>query len=317
MHAAVLVEMRRDRDKDVQKAALETLGKLAPDVLPTYAPALAAKLKGTHPGVCSAAVKALGNLATKDLAPHAAAVAAMLKDKDEDVRKAALEALGKLASEDLAPHAAAVVALLTDKDRHVRKAALEALGKLVPEDVATYASTLEAMLKDEDEDVRKAAAEALAKAPYAAASKELAEKKGVHKAAIASVGSSLKNITANVGAVLSLGKLEDSDKGVHKAAAAAIASIGGSLKNITANVGAVLKKGASQEAADDSGEAALQASKAVERIAACEAQFDISNEGLTVENRLQELEDLTCVPHNHLKKMTDRIAEIEEAVGIS
>ena len=70
--------------------------------------------------------------------------------------------------------------------------------------------------------------------------------------------------------------------------------------------------------------AALQASNAVdaaeqaaaERIAACEAQFDISNEGLTVASRLQEIEELIGVPHSD-GKISDRIAAIEEAVGIS
>ena len=55
-------------------AAVETLGKLSPEVLATHADAVVARLEDTEAGVRYAAVETLGKLEPAALAQHADAV---------------------------------------------------------------------------------------------------------------------------------------------------------------------------------------------------------------------------------------------------
>ena len=59
-----------------------------------------------------AAVETLGKLAPEALAEHAAALVAKLEDSDEEVRKAAADTLGKLAPEVLTSHGGAVLQMV-------------------------------------------------------------------------------------------------------------------------------------------------------------------------------------------------------------
>eukprot|EP00966_Prymnesium_polylepis_P021504 494810-Prymnesium_polylepis.2 len=56
----------------------------------------------------------LGKLAPEVLTQHTAALVAKLEDSAEEVRKAAMDTLGKLAPEVLTPHTASLVAKLED-----------------------------------------------------------------------------------------------------------------------------------------------------------------------------------------------------------
>eukprot|EP00966_Prymnesium_polylepis_P007226 166427-Prymnesium_polylepis.1 len=212
-HAATLATMLEDSDGDTRKAALEILGKLAPEVLATYATALAAKLWGARAdrNVRAAAVETLGKLAPEVLAMHTIALVTKLEDADGDVRKAAVETLRKLTPEPevLATH---IASNLLDLDGNVP------LGKFAPEVNATHAATLAAKLQDVDGDVRKAAVETLCNlTPEVLIAKLNGSDDKVHKAAVDILGKLAPEVLETHVAAL-VAKLNHSCEDVRKGA---------------------------------------------------------------------------------------------------
>jgi len=96
-----------------------------------------------------AAVETLGKLPPEVLATHDAALLAKLEDSDSEVRYVAVATLGKLPPEVLAAHAAALLAKLEDSERTVWCAAVEILGKLPPEVLTTHGLTTLSLLDSE------------------------------------------------------------------------------------------------------------------------------------------------------------------------
>ena len=71
-----------DSSGNVRYEAVQTLGKLPPEVLAAHAAVVLAKLEHSAWGVRQAAVQTLGQLPPEVLAAHAAAVVAKLEDSD-------------------------------------------------------------------------------------------------------------------------------------------------------------------------------------------------------------------------------------------
>eukprot|EP00966_Prymnesium_polylepis_P122858 2840435-Prymnesium_polylepis.1 len=145
--------MLEDSDWKMRQAAVNTLGKLAPEDLATHTSALAARLKDSfaegHSGdwwvpVINDAVVTLRKLAPDVLATQAPALAATLNDKRLKGNYSLSEVLitiGMLPPGVLAMHDAALAAKLKDSHERVRRKSAEALGKLAPDAPATVGAS--------------------------------------------------------------------------------------------------------------------------------------------------------------------------------
>ena len=134
-HAASIVPLIADTDREVSWAALELLRSLQPAIIAQHATALLGALEHADPSVRWRAVELVGALEPHDLAHHADAVVRWLEHSDDDVRRRAAELLGRLDSNELSRHVGVLVPLLDDPDEDVRLTVVEVIGKLPPDEL--------------------------------------------------------------------------------------------------------------------------------------------------------------------------------------
>lgn len=143
-HTWILAVSLKDKDAEVQLAALATLGEMG-EAASEHAGAVAARVEDEDKAVRRAAVRALGTMG----GAHVSLVADRLKSVCWTVRLVAAQALGTI-GEAGEPYAGLAVARLADKDEdeRVQRAVVTTLFKFHPKALLPHCQHLTGQLKN-------------------------------------------------------------------------------------------------------------------------------------------------------------------------